>query len=46
LEKKISNHFLSIGLERTTNGEYIADEKFFLDTPGAQGSHLKTGYQT
>jgi hypothetical protein len=30
LEKKNSNNFLSIGLERATNGEYIAGENFFF----------------
>jgi hypothetical protein len=36
-------YFFSIGHQRPTKGDYIGGEKFFLDTPGDQGSHPKTG---
>jgi hypothetical protein len=42
-KKKFKHILFNMGYQRPSNGEYIAGEKDFLDTPGAQGSHPKTG---
>jgi hypothetical protein len=42
-KKIFKYYFFSTGYQRPSNGEYIAGEKNFLDTPGDQGSHPKTG---
>jgi hypothetical protein len=43
--ENFSKHiFFNMSHQRPSNGECIAVEKdFFLDIPGAQGSHPKTG---